>query len=90
MILNALRCALGILSGNIIFKFATPENLRIFRSCFFTGGVAEENGSCCAGFLRKHSHGWKAPSALYDPFREKALQENPQIFLKCNIKLSFL
>jgi len=43
MILNALRCALGILSGNIIFKFATPENLRIFRSCFFTGGVAAGN-----------------------------------------------
>ena len=25
-------------------------------------------------------------SALYDPFREKAIQENPQIFLNCNIK----
>ena len=43
MILNALRCALGILSGNIIFKFATPENLRIFRRSFFTGGVAAGN-----------------------------------------------
>ena len=72
------------------FYFGVLKSLRAFQNPFFTGGVEEENGSCCAGFLRKHSHGWKAPSALYDPFREKALQENPQIFLKCTIKLSFL
>ena len=27
---------------------------------------------------------------LYDPICEKAIQENPQIFLNCNYKINFL
>ena len=69
------------------FYFGVLKSLRAFQNPFFTGGVAEENGSCRTGFLRTHSYGGKASSALYDPFREKAIQENPQIFLNCNIKL---
>ena len=48
--MNALRVALRIISGRIIFNFAILENLRIFQNCLFTGGVVEGNGSCRAAF----------------------------------------
>ena len=35
----------GNRSGNKIFRFATLENLRIFQSCFFTGGAVPIGGS---------------------------------------------
>ena len=34
-ILNALRCALGINSGRIIYDFNTPERLRTLRGAIF-------------------------------------------------------
>ena len=43
---NALRVALRIDSGIIIFIFDERENLRIFPFIFFTRGVVEENGRC--------------------------------------------
>ena len=49
-ILNALRFALRIFSGKIIFNRAMPERLRTLRHCIFTGGVVEENGICSAAF----------------------------------------
>ena len=47
---NALRFALRIISGKIIYNFAILENLRIFQNCLFTGGVVTENGICSAAF----------------------------------------
>ncbi|MBD8927805.1 MAG: hypothetical protein EGQ85_04150 [Faecalibacterium prausnitzii] len=47
---NALRFALRIDSGKIIFNRAMPERLRTLRHCIFTGGGVEENGSCRAAF----------------------------------------
>jgi len=47
---NALRFALRIISGKIIFNRAMPERLRTLRHCIFTGGVVEENGICSAAF----------------------------------------
>ena len=45
---NALRVALGIFSGKDFFSSATPENLRIFRSCLFTRGAVAGSGiGCC-------------------------------------------
>ncbi len=55
--MNALRVALRIISGKIIYNFAISENLRIFRNCLFTGGVVEGNSSCRACFLRKRPYG---------------------------------
>ena len=43
---NALRVALRIDSGIIIFIFDERENLRIFPFIFFTRRVVEENGRC--------------------------------------------
>ena len=44
----------GNRSGRIIFKFATLENLRIFQSCFFTGGAVP--GSCiCSCWPAAHA-----------------------------------
>ena len=37
----------GNRSGNKIFRFATLENLRIFQSCFFTGGAVPGSCICC-------------------------------------------
>ncbi len=53
--MNALRVALRIVSGKIIYNFAILENLRIFQNCLFTGGVVEGNSRCSACFLRKQS-----------------------------------
>ena len=49
-ILNALRVALGIISGKIILNFGVQESLRTFLNPIFTGGVVEENGRCRAAF----------------------------------------
>ena len=48
--MNALRVALRINRGRIIYNFAILENLRIFQNCLFTGGVVTANGSCSAAF----------------------------------------
>ena len=37
-------------SGKIILNFGVQESLRTFLNPIFTGGVAEENGSCRAAF----------------------------------------
>ncbi|RCH45938.1 hypothetical protein C7K05_07980 [Faecalibacterium prausnitzii] len=47
---NALRFALRINSGKIIFNRAMPERLRTLRHCIFTEVGVEENGSCRAAF----------------------------------------
>ena len=70
---NALRFALRIFSGKIIFNFATLENLRIFQSCLFTGGVVTENGICSAAFcesaaLREDAAGLRPHPALRATF----------------------
>ena len=49
--------ALRIDSGKKIYNFGIAERLRALRYPFFTGGVVEGNGSCRAGFLRKHPRG---------------------------------
>ena len=61
---NALRVALRIFSGIIIYNFAIPENLRIFRNCLFTGGDAAGSGSCRACFLQKQPRGGHPLSLL--------------------------
>ena len=48
--MNALRFALGIVSGKKYFIIAIEENLRIFLNCFFTKGVVEGNSICYATF----------------------------------------
>ena len=39
-------CALGMISGKIIFYFEIAERLRTLRYLIFTGGVVKENGIC--------------------------------------------
>ena len=46
-------CALGMISGKIIFYFEIAERLRTLRYLIFTGGVVKENGICSACFLQK-------------------------------------
>ena len=53
MIGNALRVALGIFSGRIIYNFGFQKRLRAFLKPIFTGGVVKANGICSACFLRK-------------------------------------
>ena len=36
-------CALGMISGKIIFYFEIAERLRTLRYLIFTGGVVKEN-----------------------------------------------
>ena len=48
--MNALRVALRINSGIIIFIFDERENLRIFPFIFFTRRVVEGSGRCSAAF----------------------------------------
>ena len=48
--MNALRFALRIISGKIIFNFGFQESLRTFLKPFFTGGVATANSSYSAAF----------------------------------------
>ena len=40
--LNALRCALGIISGINIYNFGVQKRLRAFLNPIFTGGVWNE------------------------------------------------
>ena len=47
---NALRFALRMDSGKVIFNRAMPERLRTLRHCIFTGGVVKGSGSCSAAF----------------------------------------
>ena len=47
--MNALRVALGIISG-IGFLFGIQKSLRAFLNPLFTGGVVTENGICSAAF----------------------------------------
>ena len=42
---NALRFALRIISGIIIFNFAILENPQIFQNCLFTGSVLALSGA---------------------------------------------
>ena len=49
-ILNALRVALRIFSGKIIYNFGIAERLRALRYPIFTGGVVGGNGICSAAF----------------------------------------
>ena len=75
MILNALRVALRIFRGKIIFisRLSRPagRDKRIF-----TSGVAKENSICSLKALFYH----------YDPSREKAFQPSPQAWLKCKLE----
>ena len=48
--MNALRVALRINSGKIIYNFGIAERLRALRYPIFTGGVVEGNGICSAAF----------------------------------------
>ena len=57
---NALRVALRIISGKIIFNRAMPERLRTLRHCIFTGRVVEKNGSCSAAFCESAALGVRA------------------------------
>ena len=52
----ASACALAIISG-IGFLFGIQKSLRAFLNPLFTGGSVKVNGSCRAGFLRKHPRG---------------------------------
>ena len=48
--MNALRVALRINSGKIIYNFGIAERLRALRYPIFTGGVVEGSGICNAAF----------------------------------------
>ena len=76
---SALLCAS---SAEKIFLFAAPKRLRAFRSCFFTGGVVEGNGSCRACFLREQPRGGHPLSLLTAfaarfPFLSPAVTSSP-------------
>ena len=43
---NALRFALGIFSGRVIYNRAMPGGLRTARHCVFTGKAVTVNGIC--------------------------------------------
>ena len=84
-----------------IFIIAIQENLRIFLNCFFTVGVVKANGSCHAGFLRKHLRGGENSSVIAcgdatfpkssypNPTCENGVQKRPQAFLNPEIKIIF-
>ena len=48
--MNALRVALRIISGKIIYNFGVQESLRTFLNPIFTGGGVAGNGICSAAF----------------------------------------
>ena len=50
-------CALGMISGKIIFDFEIAERLRTLRYLIFTGGVVKENGICSCPLRRKAGRG---------------------------------
>ena len=57
---NALRVALRIISGKIIFNRAKPERLRTLRLCIFTGRGRGGKRQVQRRFLRKHGAAGKA------------------------------
>ena len=61
--MNALRFALGIVSGKI-FIIAIEENLRIFLNCLFTDGVVAENSIYSATFCESAAL-WAELSACF-------------------------
>ena len=75
--------ALRINSGKNILMFATLENLRIFQSCFFTGGTLP----AAPRFHRKRCCKCCCSSR---PTREKGIQKRPQAFLNPKFKMKFL
>ena len=50
-------CALGMISGKIIFYFEIAERLRTRRYLIFTGGGVKENGICSCPLRRKAGRG---------------------------------
>ena len=48
-------CALGIISGKIIFNFGIAERLRTLRYPIFADGDITENDICSTRFLQKQS-----------------------------------
>ncbi len=50
-------CALGMISGKIIFYFEIAERLRTLRYLIFTGGVVKENGICSCPLRCKAERG---------------------------------
>ena len=68
--MNALRAALGIFSGKIIYNFGTAERLRTLRCPVFTERDAAGN--------------WLL--AVMTPTVKKGLQKRPQAFLKPSYK----
>ena len=62
--MNALRVALGIFSGRIIYNFGFQKRLRAFLKPIFTGGVVKANGTCSACFLRKRRRCRDTPSVI--------------------------
>ena len=58
-------CALGMISGKIIFYFEIAERLRTLRYLIFTGGVVKENGICSCPLRSKAGRGMRT-------FRQKA------------------
>ena len=66
---NALRVALRIISGKIIYNFAILENLRIFQNCLFTGGVVTANGIYSAAFCESAAL-WSACSPSQELTRQ--------------------
>ena len=76
-------CALGMISGKIIFNFEIAERLRTLRYLIFTGGV-KANGIGSACFLRKRRRCGEYPlsqnlTVLPAPPRGR-LMEEPQSF----------
>ena len=66
-------CALGIISGKIIFNFGIAERLRTLRYPIFTGGVVTENSSSSACFLRKRGAAGTAKAPIYEKDKEHTL-----------------
>ena len=55
--MNALRVALRIISGKIIYNFGVQESLRTFLNPIFTGGGVAGNGICSAAFCESAALG---------------------------------
>ena len=77
---NPLRFALGIFSGNTIFKFANPAGLRPCRICLFTDGVVTDDGIGCCRLCSRRAAGTaeQLPAAdvasRYDPLVKMRLE----------------
>ena len=62
--MNALRVALRINSGKIIYNFGIAERLRALRYPIFTGGAVMGSGICSAAFCESAALGTGARSPL--------------------------